>query len=301
MMDKPDSINRRRLLGSLLTATLLSACGSEPRSEPTLPGSPRPLATLIPTSMPRPTAGVPDSTQPTDAPTDTGWLAAETGLELRRMRLPIGTELPLTALVLARIDPALHPLRVAYDPTRPRMLSTWVTAEQPLVAINGGYFDEQYLATGLVISAGQVAGESYQGFGGMLAAHTDGSVELRPLREHAYIPGEDLSYATQSAPMLLFPGGIPADFRDDGALARRSVVAIDQAGRVVLLISLTSTLSLRTLADWLATSDLELDRALNLDGGPSTGLIIASDSLPERHDSYGTLSIIVMFGTQNTT
>jgi uncharacterized protein YigE (DUF2233 family) len=42
---------------------------------------------------------------------------------------------------------------------------------------------------------------------------------------------------------------------------------------VVFLVSPRATFSLTDLAMWLAQSDLDLDAALNLDGGTSSGLM----------------------------
>jgi uncharacterized protein YigE (DUF2233 family) len=78
----------------------------------------------------------------------------------------------------------------------------------------------------------------------------------------------------QSFPTLLVGGGeINREIQEDGRRAMRSVVAIDRAGRVVFLVSPGATFTLTGLAEWLAASDLDLDAALNLDGGTSSGLI----------------------------
>ena len=58
--------------------------------------------------------------------------------------------------------------------------------------------------------------------------------------------------------MLLMPGGlVNSDITDEPRAARRTVVAVDRSGKV-----------------WLANSDLDLDTALNFDGGSSSGLAV---------------------------
>src|SRR5205085_729180 len=116
----------------------------------------------------------------------------------------------------------------------------WFEARRPLVAINGSFFTPEYQATALLISDGVVNGASYSGFGGMLSVAPDGGVSLRALRDQPYDPAEPIEQALQSFPMLVFPGGQPAAIEDDGRRARRSVVAIDRAGRLLLLASPTS-------------------------------------------------------------
>jgi uncharacterized protein YigE (DUF2233 family) len=94
--------------------------------------------------------------------------------------------------------------------------------------------------------------------------------------------------------MLVFPGSVPAAIEDDGRRARRSAVAIDRAGRLLLLVSPASDFTLRGLADWLSQSDLDVDRALNLDGGSSTGLYLNDGTLHEAIDAFGPLPIVLL-------
>ena len=197
-------------------------------------------------------------------------------------------------LVIVRLDPAQVRLRVAYAPDRPRGLRGWFEQRRPLAAINGSFFTPEYQATALLISDGSASGASYEGFGGMLSVAPDDGVALRALRDQPYDPAEPIEQALQSFPMLVFPGGEPAAIKDDGRRARRSAVAIDRAGRLLLLVSPTSDFTLRGLADWLSQSDLDVDRALNLDGGSSTGLYLSDGALHEEIDSFGPLPIVLL-------
>ena len=210
------------------------------------------------------------------------------------MQATVAPDRAAVPLVIVRFDPEYVRLRVAYAPDRPRGLRSWFAERQPLVAINGSFFTAEYQATALLISDGSAHGASYDGFGGMLAVAPDGSVSLQALRDQAYDPAESLDQALQSFPMLVFPGGEPAAIEDDGRRARRSVVAIDRAGRLLLLVSPTSDFTLRGLADWLSQSDLDVDRALNLDGGSSTGLYLSDGALHEAIDSFGPLPIVLL-------
>jgi uncharacterized protein YigE (DUF2233 family) len=128
----------------------------------------------------------------------------------------------------------------------------------------------------------------------MLAVAPDGGVALRALRDQPYDPGEALAQAIQSFPMLVFPGGEVAPIEDDGKRARRTAVALDRAGRLLLIASPTSEFTLRGFADWLGGGDLDIDRALNLDGGSSTGLFLRSGALSEQIDSFGPLPLVLL-------
>jgi uncharacterized protein YigE (DUF2233 family) len=273
-----------------LLALLLAACDvAEPAAQP--PVATRPVPTLFPTGVVAP----PPAAQPAPAqPADTGWLAGGAGVELRRLRIAGANGRAAFPLVVVRLDAAQVRLRVGYAPDRPRALSTWFDEAQPTLAINGGFFTPDYHSTALVISDGAVSGSSYEGFGGMLAVAQDGAVGLRALRDQPYDPGESLAQAMQSFPMLVFSGGEIAPIEDDGKRARRSAIAIDHAGRLLLIASPTSEFTLRGFADWLGASDLEIDRALNLDGGSSTGLFLRSGELSEQIDSFGPLPLVLL-------
>jgi len=273
----------------LLILMLLTGCGASsvvPASPPT-----RAIPTLFPTaaiSAP-PTARPATSTAPAS-----GWQAGRPGVELRHIQASAAPNRPAVPLVIVRLDPAQVRLRVAYAPNRPRGLRGWFEDRRPLAAINGSFFTPKYQATALLVSDGRASGASYAGFGGMLSVAPDGGVSLHALRDQPYDPAEPIEQALQSFPMLVFPGGEPATIEDDGRRARRSAVGIDRAGRLLLLVSPTSDFTLRGLADWLSQSDLDVERALNLDGGSSTGLYLSDGTLHEEIDSFGALPIVLL-------
>jgi uncharacterized protein YigE (DUF2233 family) len=153
-------------------------------------------------------------------------------------------------------------------------VSAWLEKEGAQLAINGGYFDPNNRALGLLIHAGVVSGQPYQGFGGMLAI-SGKRVRVRWNVAEPYTPGEPLTSALQNFPMLVLPGGAPNTGIDDNhQLAPRSAVGQDRQGRIVFVVSPGSVFTLTGLGQWLAASDLNLDTALNLDGGSSSGLIL---------------------------
>jgi uncharacterized protein YigE (DUF2233 family) len=96
--------------------------------------------------------------------------------------------------------------------------------------------------------------------------------------------------------MLVHSGGKPGIAEDDGThrVARRTVVGQDRKGRIVFVISSEMFFTLKTLSTFLAASDLELDTALNLDGGPSSGMLIAGRPGPVGVDSWVKIPAVIV-------
>jgi len=197
-------------------------------------------------------------------------------------------------VTIVRFDLRHITLSVAYQPTQPLSMSEWMQKEHATAIINGGYFDKQNTATALVVSNGQSFGTSYDGFGGMLSVNSQGHIDLRSLRQHPYDPNNDrLRQATQSSPMLVLYGQA-TQFNADAASSRRSVVAVDKQGRLLFIASPSAAFSLGELEDLLVGSDLSIDRALNLDGGASTGLYVNTPGQQVAIDALSNLPLVVI-------
>ena len=267
----------------LLLLALLSC--QQPAASP-LP----PPASSISTQTPP----LPNATLP---PADSGWEMLRPGLERRRINI-IENQAVIEQLYLLRIDGGLYRFDVAYDPHTPLTLEQWLTTKEALVVANGGYYSHEtendpYTANGLVIAGGQSHGFSYGDFAGMLAVDAQGA-GLRWLRQQPYDPGEPLLAALQSFPLLVKPGGelgFPAEY-EDNRQARRTVIAQDRQGRLLLLAANQMHFTLHTLSAYLTASDLDLHIALNLDGGPSTGILLAEpeEGLP----AYTPLPLVIL-------
>ncbi len=131
------------------------------------------------------------------------WYAASRGVEVRYedWKTADGTEDDTVTIV--RVDPHNVTLSVGYQPGKPLLMSQWMQQEHAAAIINGGYFDQNDRATALVISDGQTSGSTYSGFGGMLSVDSNGRINLRSLNQQPYDPGESLTQAVQSSPMLV--------------------------------------------------------------------------------------------------
>ena len=243
-----------------------------------------PVATAVPAT---PFNAPPPTMQPTPtlqvSPTpeaDSGWALLQSGLERRTIRLLDENGRQTEQITLLRIDPALFQFRIAYSPGQPKPLVTWQEETGALIVVNGGFFTKEFLATGLIVVAGEASGSSYVDFGGMVTIDK-GSTEVRSLVERPYSPSESFDYALQAFPMLV-RNGEPAYQNPDLDRARRTVIGMDENGRILLILSSWGSFTLADLSRYLADADFGLVNALNLDGGTSSGLILADppESIP---------------------
>ena len=250
--------------------------------------SPTPIIPSSPTPQPTPTLQItpsplhlvtPSSASPTP-PADSGWQSLRDGLERRTIRLLDENGRLTEQLTLLRIDPNLFAFEIGYSPGQPKPLATWQEETGALVVMNGGFFTPEFLATGLIMLDGQPSGSSYVGFGGMVTV-SSGSVEVRSLVERPYQTSETFDYALQAFPMLVLNGSAAYQTADLDT-ARRTVIGVDENGRVLIIVASWGRFTLAELSRYLAEADFGLVNALNLDGGTSTGLILADppDSIP---------------------
>lgn len=266
----------RRAVSALIILTAVG-CSSPAAQLPVLSPTAMvttPAQTVTPEALPPTWTPVPTATP---VPLDTGWRALRPGVEIRSLDVPVGSgesALQTERVTVARLDPAEIVFRILYTPRVAYPVSVWAQRSDALLVITGGYFTAENLVTGLTIADGEAYGYVYGDFAGMFAVNEADEVSVRWLRAWPYAADEPLKQAIQSFPVLVKPGGemgFPAD-GDDGRPARRVVVAQDGIGRILLLIAPRGYLSLHALAVWLADAELDVDTALNLDGGTSAGL-----------------------------
>jgi hypothetical protein len=239
-----------------------------------------------------PATSAPPGPAPTATPADTGWVGVGEGIEIREQSITYRDR--RDRLYLARVDPARASFQVAYDPRRPRRVWGWIEDEDARLVINGGFFDPENRALGLLIADGYAFGETYVGLGGLFGVQA-GRVQIRSLILEPFQSGEVFDQMVQSYPTLLVGDGvINAEIRDDGRRSTRSVIGLDRAGRVVFLLSPRATFNLVELAEWLAQSDLDLDTALNLDGGASAGLVARTPDGAWGVNSWATVPAVIL-------
>lgn len=175
-----------------------------------------------------------------------------------------------------------------------RTLSDVLADPKLWLAVNGGFFDRDFSASGLLVSNGtQLAPIRRGGGSGILIVH-DARAELIA-RDDVLPQGLDL--AVQCGPRLIERDGSVGIHRNDEKRAARTVACLREGGRTLDLIVVftperrgdgpTLFALAHQLSKPLAASDASgCEQALNLDGGPSTGMMVPA--APElRYDPLG--------------
>jgi hypothetical protein len=122
----------------------------------------------------------------------------------------------------------------------------------------------------------------------------DGQVSIHLLEDQPYTISEKTDLAIESFPVL-FHDSIPVDFRLPDRTARRTSIALDEQGKLVFILLFEEGVTLYELRDGLLelSDDLGLSSALNLDGGPSTGVSISAGEVVFEENSNGEVSSVL--------
>lgn len=266
------AVQRWILVVGMLVFVLITGCLLE-QIEP----SPDPESTTVPSLVPPPVFA--------------GWDALQPGIELRTAALEA-----LTGFTVLRIDPSQVRFRVHYRPGQPLTLDNW-RAELPdaLAIINANFFDPENNVLGLLIVDGVVYGVPYTERGGIFAVEGE-MVRVRSTVREPY-RGEVLDQAVQAFPMLVLDGMQAYTSTSGGRPARRSVIAQDRAGNILLMASSLFGPRLADMSAALAESDLDIQIAFNLDGGGSTMLYAAGDESPVVLPSFDPVpAVLAVYG-----
>jgi uncharacterized protein YigE (DUF2233 family) len=169
-------------------------------------------------------------------------------------------------------------LRVLQNEDGAESLSDEMKHEKCLAGVNGGYFDEKFAPIGLRITNGQTIAPLQRArlITGVLVASSRG-VQIVRSREFSRRP--TVTTAIQCGPFLV-DRGQPVGGLNDSHLARRTFAATTTGDGA--LVGVCSGVSLAEFSKVLATTsfaeDLRIERALNLDGGSSTGFWFAREN-----------------------
>jgi uncharacterized protein YigE (DUF2233 family) len=178
-------------------------------------------------------------------------------------------------IALFRYDLDSVTLKIVSDAEHPKRVSEWADdIDDELLVANGVFFKEDWSPAGLLVSNGDIV--SPQLFDRKRSGLLIFAPEFRIIDTATQdMPApNDLVEAAQSYPFLV-KDGIPVVPEDSGLTARRTFVGTDTDGNIYFGIVDRNAMSLFELSLALAAMDIEWDDVLNLDGGPSSGIITA--------------------------
>lgn len=180
----------------------------------------------------------------------------------------VGAEATLEIAVFSAKTATVH---VFDQPSAPRAeLAEVMQREHAVAGVNGGYFDPDDAPVGLVIEGGKMISPLRKArlLSGVM---TVASARVQLLRLPEYSPRRNATTALQCGPFLV-DGARPVPGLNDTRGARRSFVAVS-GERVAIGYCSNATLS--ELGQMLASSGIigeaKIQRAMNLDGGSSSG------------------------------
>ena len=229
-------------------------------------------------------------TVPTPAPTaaaESSWEAVAAGLEWRRLT-PNADE--LAQIVVIRVDPARFHFRVIYREGDPQSLAAWRALEPGAsLIVNANFFDENHRALGAVVSDGIRYGAAFSDRGGLFVQRSGAPTVTGYTSPQAQLDST-VQQAVQGFPLLVDQGRPAYVGSTNGERNRRTLIAEDKRGNILIMVSPFLGLSLGDLSAYLPTTGLDIVTAVNLDGGGSTMLALpAADFFLPSFDAVPTI------------
>ncbi len=267
----------------LATTTLGVGCLEIPRA-PVIVETPRAPQSRPP--VPTPTVGPEESVA-------SEWKELEPGLN----RLEFTTTSTATKIILFRFASDRFVWRFEHA-TPSKSIAAWQKSlELPTAVANGVYFREDDLPAGLLETKDDGIVGPYR-----FDDDKSGLIVLNggPLLIDRSKKGDDREHVPNSVPDMaqsypfLVLSGRAAVTSDSGLTARRTFIATDVHGNDYLGIVPFGGITLYQLSHALADPQLGLNRALNLDGGPSSGIAIHSGSGLEVENSFTAVPNVVV-------
>ena len=236
------------------------------------PTTPTETATVTPTPTNTPTATPPYRYQAAT------WTSIRPGLEYGLYFPPYSGG---AQLIIVRVDPSAFAIRAHYRAGEPLHREEWQAALAcPMVLVNANFFDLQNQIEGLLVTDGLTHGTAFEGIGGIFQIDSTSRVSVRSTIAEPY-DNEPLWQAVQGYPMLILNGRATYPNNDGDIITRRTAVAIDRDGHVLLIGTPGLGIRLATLADYLTRIDIEIVSAVNLDGGSSSLMYVNTATEPK--------------------
>ncbi len=183
------------------------------------------------------------------------------------------------SLEVVRIDPNLNSFRLFHG--SPRKISEWQETANAAVLFNGSYFTAQYQPCGLVLVDEKTYGPlKNSAMRGMFVAEPRGVSPDLPRATILDLTAAPVdikklpwTQGLMSFPLLLDSRG-RIRVKNSDLQAQRTVICTDRKGNILVCHTAGDYFTLCELARFLKASPLDIDVALNLDGGSKAQLLI---------------------------
>jgi hypothetical protein len=172
----------------------------------------------------------------------------------------------------------------------PQPIEEWAKRVQAPVLFNAGQFDENLDHLGWLKRDGRFISERKkdQWKALLLSGPVDGGIWARIADLEQADAGVEKRYRHAIQSMMLLDDRGKLRVRDTDKTACRTIVAEDRAGRILIIIT-EGAVSLADMARWLPEQDLDIVRAMNMDGGIESQLAVRTGELDlSFYGQYGT-------------
>jgi len=202
-------------------------------------------------------------------------------------------------LFAVKIDPVFFHAKIDQRADA-QFVSTWVEPES--VVINGGYFEEDFTPSGgLVVEGEKIGSHEFNPEKTGLFVVRGGETALYNFGRVPRGVYEEVEFSLQSFPVLIDQG---QSFiaKNTGPRARRSAIGIDYDGFTYLVVADRSHFTLFEFMQQIGALGIAFESVLNLDGGPSTGVIVQNKKQENilQIDSRSGVPNIIVFEKKTT-
>lgn len=203
------------------------------------------------------------------------WQIVDSGIE----RLSYTSSSLEAVVIMYRFDPKQFSFHFEIS-TSTKSMNDWSAAfPKASLIVNGVYFNEDNAPSGYFVSYGKRIGSRQFDLDKSGLIDVSDGVRILDTSDKSSLTG--FANAAQSYPFY-FKDGVPAIKTDTQKPARRSFIGKDKQGNVYLGVIPTAEISLFQTMLLLDEVDVDWANVINLDGGPSTGLISRARLSQER-------------------
>ncbi len=225
----------------------------------------------------------------TQHPVPPSWAKTDDGVE--RMTL-VSSSVSSTHLLLYAFDPTKFSFTFEFSTSSKSVVDWHVAYPAATAVLNATYFSPDQSPSGYLAHAGQRIGKS--SFDLDKSAFLELSPEVLIQATAQKLPdAKKTPEIAQSYPLLIQDGQARVT-TDSGQVARRTFAAIRSDHQIIFGVVADGALSLYQLSHELTQPSLHIETAINLDGGPSTGISVKTSTNQEEIDSFVPVPISII-------